>query len=447
MLLPVLIFIIGYTLIALETPLKVDKSATALLLGVAIWVFYVFGGENILNYTEFIDNFNNFKAIHPDSGFIEFVSQFEMVHHIGGIAEILFFLMGAMTIVETIDHHNGFSIITERITTNNKRKLLWILASLTFLLSTVLDNLTTTIVMCALLRKLMLRNKERWFFAGIIILAANAGGAFSPIGDVTTIMLWMGGQVTAGNLILKVFIPSVVALLVPLALVSFRMKGNFERPDSANPDATREIPGKIKYAVFIVGIGGLLFVPVFKTITDLPPFVGMLCSLAILWLFTARLHHRFAGGLFSVSKILERIDTSSILFFLGILMGVAGLQSMGYLSMAAKGLTGVFEGNIYSMNLCIGLISSIIDNVPLVAGAIGMYPLSVYPTDHIFWLFLSYCVGIGGNILIISSASGVVAMAMEKIEFMWYVKKISLLAFLGFVFGAGAFILLNLFVF
>jgi Na+/H+ antiporter NhaD/arsenite permease-like protein len=447
MLLPVIIFFVGYFLIALETPLKVDKSATALLLGVAIWVFYIFGGEDIFHYTGFIETFTKYISDNPDSNFINFVSHFDLVQNMGSISEILFFLMGAMTIVETIDHHNGFSIITERITTNSKRKLLWILAVLTFILSTVLDNLTTTIVMCALLRKIMTRKKERWFFAGIIVIAANSGGALSPIGDVTTIMLWMGGQITASNLILKACLPCIISVLIPLAIITFGLKGNFERPAPANGESTKIIPTKIKYFIFILGIAGLLFVPIFKTITNLPPFVGMLCSLAVLWLVTARLHHRYAGGSFSVSKILEKIDTSSILFFLGILLAIAGLQSMGYLSLLANILTTFFTGNIYNMNICIGLISSVIDNVPLVAGAIGMFPLSLFPPDHSFWFLLSYCVGVGGNLLIISSAAGVVAMAMEKIEFMWYLKKITVWAFFGFLSGITTFILFDLFVF
>ncbi|MDR2970547.1 MAG: sodium:proton antiporter NhaD [Bacteroidales bacterium] len=443
MFLPIIIFIIGYALIALETPVKVDKSATALLLGVAIWVYYILVGDGIFSYTGFLDNYGNYKITNPEGSFIDFVSKQELVLSIGGIAEILFFLMGAMTIVETIDHHNGFSVITDKISTNSRRKLLWILTLLTFVLSTVLDNMTTTIVMCALLRKLVTKRKERWIFAGLIIIAANTGGALSPIGDVTTIILWMNGQVTAGTLILKTFIPCVIALLVPLSFISLSMKGNFERPASQVIETLRPIPIKIKYLVIILGIGGLLFVPIFKSITNLPPFIGMLCSLAILWLITARIHYRYSGGQFSVSKVLERIDTSSILFFLGVLLAVAGLQSMGFLNLFANGMMSAFADNTYGINISIGTLSSVIDNVPLVAGAIGMFPLTVFETDHSFWLFLSYCVGSGGNLLIISSAAGVAAMGMEKIDFLWYLKRISLWALLGFFAGAGAFILLD----
>jgi Na+/H+ antiporter NhaD/arsenite permease-like protein len=266
--------------------------------------------------------------------------------------------------------------------------------------------------MCAILRKLMSKRKERWLFVGIIVIAANAGGALSPIGDVTTIMLWMGGQVTVGNLILKTLIPCMVSLLIPLLVLSFRMKGTFERPVNNASESLRPIPAIVKYSVFILGIGGLLFVPVFKSITNLPPFIGMLCSLAVLWLITSRIHYRYSGGSFSVSTILEKIDTSSILFFLGILLGVVGLQSMGYLNMFAKGLTEFFSNNIYGMNICIGMLSALVDNVPLVAGAVGMFPLSVYETDHSFWLLLSYCVGFGGNLFIISSAAGVAAIGI-----------------------------------
>jgi len=442
-----LLFIVGYAFIALENPAKVDKSATALLLAAAIWIFYVFVGEDVFSFTGFTEHFAHFKAANPEKDFFDFISQQELLRHVGAIAEILFFLLCAMTIVETIDHYNGFSIITEKITTSNSRKLLWTLSITTFILSAILDNLTVTIVMCALLRKLVANRKDRWFFAGWIVLAANIGGAWSPIGDVTTIMLWMGGQVTAPVIILKTLVPCIVALLVPLTIISFTVKGDFERLIVNTNDTSREIPAKIRNFVFFLGVGGLLFVPVFKTITHLPPFVGMLFSLSILWFATARLHYKYSKNVFSCAKILGKIDTSTILFFLGILLAVAGLESMGYLAMFATGLSNAFDGNIYSLNLCIGMISAIVDNVPLVAGTIGMFPLSVYPTDHDFWIFLSYCVGAGGNILIISSAAGVAAMGLERIDFFWYLKKITIWALIGFFAGAGAFMLLNRFVY
>jgi len=444
----IVLFIVGYALIALEGPLKMNKSATALLLATAIWVYYIFAGEAVFAFTGFTENYANYKANYPNGSFFNFVASYEMIESMGDITQILFFLMGAMTIVETIDHHNGFSIITDKIKTTGKCKLLWILSIITFFLSAALDNLTTTIVMCAMLRKIIPKGKERWFFAGMIILAANDGGVWSPIGDVTTIMLWMGGHVTVGNLILKTFIPSIVSLIVPLIIVSFKMKGNFEHYENRAVGAPYEIPVKIRNFVFILGVGGLLFVPVFKGITHLPPFLGMMFSLAVVWMVTEYLSRKYPGReSFSCASILTKIDTPSILFFLGILLSVSGLQSMGYLSMFSKELTHFFNGNIYDMGLAIGMISSIVDNVPLIAGVMGMFPLSEYPTDHSFWIFLTYCGGTGGNLLIIGSAAGIAAMGMEKIEFIWYLKKISLWALIGFLAGAGTFILFDKFVF
>ena len=448
MLFVVFIFIIGYLLIALEGPLKLNKSATALLLAAAIWIFYIFAGEEVFAFTGFTENFANYKANFPNGSFLTYVAQHEMVENLGDIAQILFFLMGAMTIVETIDHHNGFSILTDKIKTTNKRKLLWVISLMTFFLSAVLDNITTTIVMCAMLRKIIPKGKVRWFFAGMVILAANCGGAWSPIGDVTTIMLWMGGQVSAGNLILKTFIPSIVSLVVPLTIISFSLKGNFEYYEDHVVNTPNKIPERIRNLVFFLGIGGLLFVPVFKSVTHLPPFLGMLFSLSVIWLVTEYISRKYPGKeSFSCAKVLSKIDTPSILFFLGILLAVGGLHSMGYLDMFATGLTQAFHGNIYSINICIGIISSIIDNVPLIAGTMGMYPLSVFPTDHSFWLFLSYCGGTGGNLLIIGSAAGIVAMGMEKIDFFWYMRKISIWALIGFFAGAGVYVVFDKFVF
>ncbi len=441
-------FIVGYALIALEHPIKISKTATALFLGVTIWVLYVFAGESIFSATGFFGNFEHFKLLNPDKGFIDFVTKHELMEHLGDIAEILFFLMGAMTIVEVVDQHNGFQIVTNRITTKNKSKLLWILSFFTFFLSAVLDNMTTAIVMCALLRKLVANKHDRWFFAGMIILASNAGGAWSPIGDVTTIMLWIGGQISAVNIILKTFIPSLVCLLVPLIIISFKMKGDIANPSSqANIIDSEKVvlPRKISLLIFCIGIGGLLFVPVFKSVTHLPPYLGMLLSLSVLWIVTELLHYKHPQRrAYTCTSIISRIDTPSILFFLGILLAVAGLQSMGHLNLLAQTLDKTFQGDIYVINILIGLFSSVIDNVPLVAGAIGMYPLSVYPTDHSFWEFLAYCAGTGGSILIIGSAAGVAVMGMEKIDFIWYLKKISLWALLGYFCGAGTFYLLQM---
>ena len=448
MIFAVVLFIAGYALIALEHPLKVHKSATAIMLAAAVWVFYVFAGEKVFLFTEFTEHFNHYQIANPQGSFFDFVAQQELIKHLGEIAEILFFLMGAMTIVEVIDQHGGFSVITDRIGTNNKRQLLWRLSILTFFLAALLDNLTTAIVMCTLLRKLVYNKKERWLFAGLIVLAANSGGIWSPIGDLTTIMLWIGGEVSIKHLVLRTFIPSVVSLLVPLLVISHKMKGNFERSATSFAEGNHELSAKTRNFVFFFGIGCFLFVPVFKSITHLPPFVGMMAALGIFWFVTERLHRKYTQReKYTISNIISKIDTSSILFFLGILLAVAGLQSMGYLNLLAHWLSGTFNDNVYSINIVIGILSSMIDNVPLVAGVMGMYPLSVYPMDHDFWLFLSYCAGAGGNMLIIGSAAGIAVMGMERMDFIWYLKKISLWALIGYLAGAGTFILLNHFVY
>ncbi len=448
------VFVIGYALIALEHPLNVNKTATALILGVVIWTLYAFAGESIFSVTGYGANFEHFKLLNPDKGFMDFITKHEMIEHLGDISEILFFLLGAMTIVEVVDQHNGFAIITDKISTQSKSKLLWILSFLTFFLSAILDNLTTSIVMCALLRKLIADKQDRWFFAGMVILAANAGGAWSPIGDVTTIMLWIGGQVSAVNIILKTFVASLVCMVVPLAIISLKMKGNVVRPSlSANTtdcECEKEaLPRRFSSLVFCIGIGGLLFVPIFKSVTHLPPYLGMLFSLGVLWVVTELLHYKHPERCrtYTCTSIISKIDTPSILFFLGILLAVAGLQSMGHLSLLSKTLDSAFQGNIYVVNILIGLLSSIVDNVPLVAGAMGMYPVSVYPMDHTFWEFLAYCAGTGGSILIIGSAAGVAVMGMEKIDFIWYLKKISIWALLGYFCGAVVFYLMQMFFF
>ncbi len=411
-------FVIGYTAIALEHPLKINKTATALILGAVIWTICAFGGcythESILE-------------------------------HLGDTAEILFFLLGAMTIVELIDQYQGFRIITDRIQTKNKRKLLWILSILTFFMSALLDNLTTSIVMCALLRKLVGDQKERWFYAGMIILAANAGGAWSPIGDVTTIMLWIGGQVTTVNIIVKTLLPSLVSMIIPLAIISFAMKGDVEKPLVNSDHKEIFIKKSYRILIFSMGIGALLFVPIFKTITHLPPYIGMLFGLGVLWVTTEIIHYKnnVEIKMPSVADTLQRIDTPSILFFLGILLAVAGLQNAGILNMLSTGLDHAFGENFYAINLIIGVLSSIVDNVPLVAGTMGMYDLSVFPQDHAFWELLAYCAGTGGSILIIGSAAGVAVMGMEKIDFIWYLKKISWLAIIGYLAGAVVYIMMD----
>jgi Na+/H+ antiporter NhaD/arsenite permease-like protein len=366
----------------------------------------------------------------------------QLTEHIGELSGILFFLMGAMTIVELIDAHDGFDVITSRITTNNKRKLLWIICILTFFLSSVLDNLTTAIVMVSLLRKLIDNKEDRLLFIGMVVIAANAGGAWSPIGDVTTTMLWIGGQVTAQNIMIKLFLPSIICLVVPLMILSFRLKGNVSRPEikeniSANPTSLFE-----RNTVFFLGIGALVFVPVFKTITHLPPFMGVLFGLGILWVITEMIHSSKDDedkDVLSVLHALRKIDMSSILFFLGILIAISSLQSTGVLSSLAKYMNDTI-GNLNIIVPLIGLLSAIVDNVPLVAASMGMYDLITYPQDSYIWEFLAYCAGTGGSILIIGSAAGVAAMGMEKIDFIWYLKRIAGLAFIGYAAGALCYI-------
>ncbi len=413
------IFVIGYIAIATEHSIKINKSASALLTGVLCWTVYIL-------YT-------------PDK---HIVTE-ELVHHLGELSGILFFLMGAMTIVELIDAHDGFNIITNRINQTDKRKLLWILGFITFFLSAVLDNLTTTIVIVSLLRKLIKDEKDRLFFAGIVVIAANAGGAWSPIGDVTTTMLWIGNQISASDIILKVFIPSVVCLAVPLIYLSFRLKGKIGRPAFKSSEKNNVLTQRNQLTVFTAGIGALVFVPVFKTVTHLPPFMGMLFGLGVLWVLVEIMHkgkedeHK---NKYSVVQALRKIDVPSILFFLGILVAISALQSIGTLVELSTWLSNNLQ-NENIIVIAIGILSSIVDNVPLVAAAQGMYDLTQFPTDHSFWSFLAYCAGTGGSILIIGSAAGVAAMGMEKIDFFWYLKKISFLALIGYFAGAAVYIL------
>ena len=378
---------------------------------------------------------------------LHFISE-ELLEHVGEISEILFFLLGAMTIVELIDAHEGFSIITDRITITNRLKLIWVLCFITFFLSAALDNLTTAIVMSALLKKMIKDKNDLWLFAGMIIIAANAGGAWSPIGDVTTIMLWIGGQITATNIIIQILVPSLVCLTVPLLVLSFSLKGDIASVSGLETKSHVEKSPVNKFEktlILAVGIGALLFVPIFKSITHLPPFMGILFGLSIMWILTEILHRDKVEEdkhSLSIANILQRIDTPSILFFLGILMAVAALQSGGHLLQLATTLDKNFD-SIYVINTFIGFLSSVIDNVPMVAGAMGMYSLEVYPVDNAFWELLAYCAGTGGSILIIGSAAGVAIMGIFKIDFIWYIKKISLLAILGYLAGIGTYILLN----
>jgi len=452
----VVVFILGYTLIALEHPLKIDKAATALLLGMVLWVIYVLGRVDILslvnNTGEYLSQWwahyvHSNDIHHPTTeNMLDFITHHEIMHHLAEISTILFFLLGAMTIVEAVDQHQGFKLITDKIKTTNKVKLLWILSFLTFFMSAVLDNLTTTIVLIALLRKLINDQKTRWFFASMVVLAANAGGAWSPIGDVTTIMLWIGGQVTTVNIIAMVFIPSIVSMVIPLIILSFSMKGNVARP-KLNADDQEFTTASQRRLMLIMGVSGLIFVPVFKTITHLPPYMGMLFSLGVIWVTTEIMHRKKPikdKRRLTIIGILQKVDVPTVFFFLGILTAVASLQSAGHLGLLASYLDNSI-GNIYIINYIIGILSAVVDNVPLVAGAMGMYEIADpgavgyaanFVVDGRFWEFLAYCAGTGGSILIIGSAAGVAAMGMERIDFIWYLKRISLLAFIGYTAGA-----------
>ena len=431
------IFIAGYACIALEHPLKVNKTATALLLGVLVWAVY-----SIMTVT-------STPGIDVDA-WHSFVSS-NLVENLGETAEIVFFLLGAMTIVTLIEDYQGFRVITDKITTNNKRKLLWVVSIMTFFLSALLDNMTTAIVMTALLRKLIADRKERWLYAGMVILAANAGGAWSPIGDVTTIMLWIGGQVTTFNILVKTLLASFVCMIVPVMIVGATLKGNLERPaEEANEVA---VPAHLRRLVLIMGVLALIFVPVFKTLTHLPPYLGMLFGLGVLWITTEILHRKYkpeGHNLPTAVSTLEHVDVPTILFFLGILMAVSCLKVAGILSSLAVGLNSTFGTDVpgfFFIDLIIGVLSSVVDNVPLVAATMGMYPLgdgATFEVNHPFWEFLAYCAGTGGSLLIIGSAAGVAVMGMEKIDFIWYLKKITLLALAGYIAGAIVFIAMNL---
>lgn len=407
----IITFILGYFAITLEHTIKINKAATALVTGVICWTIYIL--------------FQNDKHL---------VSE-QLMEHLGEVSGILFFLLGAMTIVELIDLHDGFQIITDRIKTRSTLKLLWIVSFITFFLSAILDNLTTTIVIVSLLRKLIADKEQRLFFIGMTVIAANAGGAWSPLGDVTTTMLWIGGQITAFNIIKELFIPSVFCLLIPLILISFRMKGAIQPNKSQEIENLR--PALHRNFVFFLGVGILLFVPLFKTLTHLPPFMAILLGLGVMWIITEILHSSSNTAdkeSPTVAYALRKIDTPSILFFLGILVSISALQVTGQLSQLAGWLTDTIK-NHTAIVTSIGLLSAIVDNVPLVAASQGMYSLDQYPTDHFFWQFLAYATGTGGSALIIGSAAGVAAMGMEKVTFFWYLKKITLLALVGYFAG------------
>lgn len=436
------IFVVGYLAIAFEHPIKVNKTASALITGVLCWTLFAWEPPT----TSFLSESRvlEFLQTHPDDQqpFLHFVIH-ELSHHLGEIAGILFFLMGAMTIVELVDAHHGFRIITDRIKTNQVRTLMWLICWVTFFLSAILDNLTTTIVMVSLARKLIGDKQARLFMAGMIVIAANAGGAWSPIGDVTTTMLWIGGQITTGAIIKSVLLPSVACLLVPLLFLHFRLKGTIQNAQHAaeEPSATG---GASKWMLGI-GVGALIFVPVFKSITHLPPFMGILFGLGLLWIASELINpaaDEQEKRRYSAAAALTRIDVPSVLFFLGILLAVGALESMQTLHHFAASLDA-WLGDQRIIITLIGVLSAIIDNVPLVAACMGMYDLSTYPADAALWHYLAYCAGTGGSLLIIGSAAGVAAMGMEKIDFIWYLKRISALALMGYLAGALVYVALQ----
>ncbi len=418
------IFLVGYLLITLENAVRINKAAFALITGVLCWGLYLVGEGG------------DAAAGHA------------LKDQVSEIAEILFFLIGAMTIVELIDLHGGFDLLTAKIKTRNKVALLWVAAGLAFFLSAILDNLTTAIVMTSVIGKLVSDRQDRLWFVGMIVIASNAGGAWSPLGDVTTTMLWVQHKVTADAVVLNLILPSLACLLVPLGLMSFLVRGKLEASDSTHAGENSDVPDSHRLIVLLVGLLCLFLVPVFKVVLHLPPFMGMLLSLGVIWVFTEVLHgRRFNNSQrkLSPAEALERIDTPSLLFFLGILLSVGALQVTGQLGELAAWLDrSVPNRNVAVM--MIGLLSAVIDNVPMVAGALEMYPIDQFPDlaeNASFWHFLAYCAGTGGSILIIGSAAGVAVMGIEKVEFFWYVKRISLLALLGYLAGAGVFLLMQ----
>ena len=424
----VVVFVFGYLCIALESLTKVNKAAVALLMFVACW-------------TLFMVDPGSYVAGAVGDNVASAVSEV-MERHLGSTSTTLFFLMGAMTIVELVDQNGGFNFVRDIIAVKSKKSLLWRIAFITFFLSAILDNMTTAIVMVMILRKLVANHNDRIIYASLVIIAANAGGAFSPIGDVTTIMLWNKSLITAGGVIKELFLPSVISMVVPALLLQTFLKGDLAYKDEGGAVAVEgDLSAGQRKAIFFLGVGGLIFVPIFKSITHLPPFVGILLVLGVLWLVT-ELFYRSHGEEDSTQKrilnILRRIDMGTIMFFLGIMMAVACLEVIGVLAMAGEGLNVAFDGNHYLITGIIGVMSSIIDNVPLVAGCMGMYPMAEvgdFAQDGIFWQLLAYCAGVGGSMLIIGSAAGVVVMGLEKITFIWYMKRISLVAFAGYLAG------------
>ena len=446
----IIIFITGYLFIAFEHVSNVNKTAAALVTGVLCWTLLVFSEpsaalieSNLFNTAIqmiSIEEGTGFLSLSKADQFKEFVL-FELNHHLSAIAQIILFLLGAMTIVELVDAHHGFRFITDRIRTRDPRALLWIIGLVSFFLSAILDNLTTSIVMVSLIRKLVHEKERRMVFAGVIIIAANAGGAWTPIGDITTTMLWIGGQISALNIMKSLFLPSLVCLVVPLVYLSFRLKGTLGHGSGTHD--TSAVTGSRR--ILFIGVGALVSVPVFKTYTHLPPYMGMLLGLGILWIVSELIHPELDEATkkkFTVAGALSRVDVPSVLFFAGILLAVAALETMLTLQQFAGFLARTLEDDRIIITL-IGVLSAVVDNVPLVAASMGMYSLSDYPQDHMIWEYLAYCAGTGGSMLIIGSAAGVAVMGMEKINFIWYARRIALVAMSGYLAGAIVYLVLE----
>lgn len=467
------IFIIGYLMIALEHPLKINKAASALLTGTILWVLYIMNAPDFESLVS-SDGFKSFVQDPHAAGLSlleqcqQYIVEHQILISIGEICQTLIFLIGAMIIVELVDVHGGFEFITNRITTRKARSLLIMISVLTFFMSSVLDNLTTSIVMIMLIRKIIADQKTRWLFGSMIIIAANSGGAWSPIGDVTTIMLWIKGNISTSETIPHLILPSLVSMFVPLFLMARQLKGSVESPiqegrmENNSTCCTDEffiLAHRERLYIFILGILCLLFVPVFKMVTHLPPFMGVMIGVSILWFFTEFIYGKKEDleedRKLRVSKVVHRIDGATLLFFLGILLAVEVLRYTGILGTFASWLDDSV-GNVFIVNMVIGALSAVVDNVPLVAGAIGMYPVMTeeavaasadpiywmnFVQDGTFWQFLAYCAGVGGSMLIIGSAAGVVVMGLEQISFGWYLKRISGLALLGYLAGAFVYIL------
>ena len=423
----VAVFCVGYLCIALESLTKINKAAIALLMCVLCWTLLMTGPA--MYYPSIAEG----DVIHHIAEVIE--------HHLGDAAGTLFFLMGAMTIVEIVDSNGGFNFVRDTMKTRSKRKLMWRMAFMTFFLSAILDNLTTSIVMIMVLRKLVQSRGDRLIYAALVVISANSGGAFSPIGDVTTIMLWIKGVITTQGVLTEIFIPSLVSMLIPAFILQYQLKGKFDKEQNLPKADVSHFTKTQRDVIFWLGVGGLCFVPIFKTLTHLPPFMGILLVLGVLWTVTEIFHYNTSEDdtmAKRVSDLLSRIDLSTIMFFLGILMAVAVLQEIGVLTALGQGLNEAFAGNYFLINGIIGVLSSIVDNVPLVAGCMGMYPVAAegaMAVDGIFWQLLAYCAGVGGSMLIIGSAAGVVVMGFEKITFGWYMKKITWIAFVGYLAG------------